>query len=334
MLYFGCPHRKSVNRIQGRMADAFTWPSLLRYCEMPIRPMEGSNTWGKQHLGLFQARGACCCLRHLKPGKPPGLDSIFSEFILHAVSALKSWFWDFLTSCMRQLKIPKIWRRALIVAIPNPEKPLRDPKSYRSGPINLLCVPFDVLERLTYAHVEPIVDPLLPGSTVDHLTLLTQDIEDSFSAKKKPGAGFVDLRAAYDTVWHRGLTCKLLRLLSDRHMFRMIMEVVGNRRLTLTTCNGKRSRLPRLMNNVPQGHSATFYIILRKQVYFTKSGVNNTTRAWNFPTRRVQNTSVKHFYKKHKILIYFSKNQTKWKLLNHLGLSDIFNEYLVCIWEG
>jgi len=63
-------------------------------------------------------------LRRLKPGKSPRLDSIFPEFILHAGSALKSWFCDFLTSCMRQLKIPKIWRRAPIVLILNPEKPL------------------------------------------------------------------------------------------------------------------------------------------------------------------------------------------------------------------
>ena len=32
---------------------------------------------------------------------------IFPEFILHAGSALKSWFCEFLHSCMRQLKIPK-----------------------------------------------------------------------------------------------------------------------------------------------------------------------------------------------------------------------------------
>jgi len=32
---------------------------------------------------------------------------------------------------MRQLKIPAIWRRALIVAIPKPEKPLVDSKTYR-----------------------------------------------------------------------------------------------------------------------------------------------------------------------------------------------------------
>jgi len=66
---------------------------------------------------------------------------------------------------------------------------------------------------------------------------LTQDIEDCFSAKKKAGAVFVDLTAAYVTVWHRGLTCKLLRMLPDRHMVNMIKEMVGNRSFTLTTGN-------------------------------------------------------------------------------------------------
>ena len=119
------------------------------------------------------------------------LDSIFPECILQAGSALKSWFWNFLTSCIRQLKIPRIWRKPLIVTIPKPVKPLGDPKSYR--PISLLCVPFKIHERLIYNRVELIIDPLLPLEqagfrserlTVHQVTLLTQGIEDSFSAKK------------------------------------------------------------------------------------------------------------------------------------------------------
>ena len=89
------------------------------------------------------------------------------------------------------------------------------------------------------------------SSTVDHVTLLTQDIEDSFSAKKA-GYVFVYLTAAYDTVWHRGLICKLLRLLPDRDMVRKIMEMVGNRSFTLTNGKSKRSRSRRLKNGVPQ----------------------------------------------------------------------------------
>ena len=188
------------------------------------------------------------------------MDSIFPEFIFHAGSALESWFCDFLSSCMCQLKFPKIWRRALIVAIPTPEKSLGDPKSY--CPISLLCVPFKILEWFIYARVDAITDPSLPSEqagfrherlTVDQVTLLTQGIEDSFSAEKKAGAVFVDLTAAYNTVWHRGLTCKLLQLLSDRHMIHMIMEMVSNRSFTLTAGNSKRSRLWRLKNGVPQG---------------------------------------------------------------------------------
>jgi len=64
---------------------------------------------------------------------------------------------------------------------------------------------------------------------------------------------FVDLAAACDTVCHRGLTCKLLRLLPGKHMVHMIMKMVSNRSFTLTTGNGQRSRLRRLKNGVPQG---------------------------------------------------------------------------------
>ena len=54
-------------------------------------------------------------------------------------------------------------------------------------------------------------------------------------------------------MWNRGLACKLLRLIPDRHLVRMIMELVQNRSFTLTTGNGKQSRLRRLKNSVPQG---------------------------------------------------------------------------------
>jgi len=91
----------------------------------------------------FRPEEFAAALRRLKPGKSPGLDSIFPEFIRHAGSAVKYWFCDFLNSCMRQLKIPKIWRRTVVVAILQPEKPPGDPKSYR--PISLLRVPFKIL---------------------------------------------------------------------------------------------------------------------------------------------------------------------------------------------
>ena len=147
-----------------------------------------------------------------------------------------------------------------MVAIPKPAKPVGDPNSYR--PISLICVSYKILKRLIYARVEPLIDPLLPKeqggfrcgkSTVDQVVLLTQNIEDFFEAEQKAGAVFVNLTVVYVTVSHRGLTCKLLSLLPDKHIIGMIMELVRNRSFTLTTGDSKQSKLRRLKNGVPQG---------------------------------------------------------------------------------
>ena len=160
----------------------------------------------------FTSRKFTVALQHLKQGKAPGPDSICPELILQAGAVLRSWLCGFLSSCFRRPKPSKVWRRALVVAIPKPKKPEEDPKSYR--PISLLCVPYKILVRLIHARVEPIIDPQLPReqagfrhgrSTVDQIVLFTQNIEDSFDAKKKTGAVFVNLTAACDNAWYRGL---------------------------------------------------------------------------------------------------------------------------------
>ena len=92
-------------------------------------------------------------LRMLKPGKASGPDSLCLELIIYVGAALKSLLNRFLSSCMHQLKLPKIWRRALVVAIPKPMKPPGEAKRYR--PISLLCELFKIMERLIYARIEP-----------------------------------------------------------------------------------------------------------------------------------------------------------------------------------
>ena len=65
------------------------------------------------------------------------------------------------------------------------------------------------MERLLHIRLDPVIDPKLPKdqagfrcgkSTVDQVTLLTQDIEDTFLRGEKAGVVLLDLTAAYDTV--------------------------------------------------------------------------------------------------------------------------------------
>ena len=135
----------------------------------------------------------------------------------------------------------------------------QNPKNYR--PISLLYVSYEILERLIHVRVEPNIDSALlveqaelcrRKSTVDQAILTTQNIKDYSEVKIKAGAVFVDLKADYDTVWHCGLNCKILRILQDVHIIRIIMELVRNKRLTLTTGGGKQSRLRRLKKSIPE----------------------------------------------------------------------------------
>ena len=90
-------------------------------------------------------------------------------------------------------------------------------------------------------------------STVDQVTLLTQDIEYSFQRGEKASIVLLDLTAAYNTVWFRGLHLKLLQMIPDQHMVGFIMEMLTIHSFTLHTSDSQHSRLRCLMNGVPQG---------------------------------------------------------------------------------
>ena len=210
--------------------------------------------------GDFTSSEIKSAIKHLKPNKAAGIDNIQPEFILHRGSKATEWLRLFCSVCYRTSKLPKIWRRAKIIALPKSGKPIDDPKGYR--PISLLCVPHKIMERLLHARLDPGIDPKLPKdqasflrgkSTVDQVTLITQDIEDTFQRGEKVGVVLLDLTAAYSTVWLHGLPLKLLQTIPDRHLVGFIVEMLSNRSFTLHTSDGQHSRLWRLKNGVPQG---------------------------------------------------------------------------------
>ena len=120
---------------------------------------------------------------------------------------------------MRQLKIPNIWRRALIVAS-------LSQKSHwgtQSANIPYLCCVFPLKSS---------------KDSSTHCSLGSRRTFDTggnpaFQLKRRPELCLSTSEqptTLYGTV--ASGRCKLLRLLPDRHMVRMIMEMVGNRSFT------------------------------------------------------------------------------------------------------
>ena len=115
-----------------------------------------------------------------------------------------------------------------------PKKPTNVASSHKA--VSLLCVPSKLYECLIYNCIQPIAESVLPKkqkgfhpcrSSYDQVVSLTEDIEYAFDKKLKAGVVFVDLSAAYDTVWLRGLTLKLLRILPSKEMAHVIMSMIS-----------------------------------------------------------------------------------------------------------
>ena len=195
----------------------------------------------------------------MKSGKAPGPDDIHPEFIIHLHNSATNWLRLFLSACLTFQAIPKIWRKAKVIGILKPNKPAEQPKSYR--PISLLCIPFKLVERLILNRIKHTEKAYLPHeqagfregrSTTDQVTLLTEDIEAGFQCKEKCGVVLIDLSAAYDTVWHRGLNLKLLKVIPDKSLVNFIMNMISSRSFVLYL-GEEKSKRRFLKNGVPQG---------------------------------------------------------------------------------
>ena len=61
-------------------------------------------------------------LKKLKTGKAPGPDGIHNEFLMHSGKKLLIWLTDFINVAFATRTIPKMWRRARVIAILKPGK--------------------------------------------------------------------------------------------------------------------------------------------------------------------------------------------------------------------
>lgn len=197
-------------------------------------------------------------LQSAKPGTAAGYDNISPEFLQHLGPQARKWLAQFATRTITENRLPRAWRIAKIIALPKPGKDLNLAASYR--PISLLSVCFKVLERLILQRISADVENILQveqagfrkgRSTCDQVLALTTFIENGFQKTLKTGAVFLDLTAAYDTVWHTGLLVKISRVL-PRWAVDAIELLLRDRRFRVHM-GDSASTWKRQVNGLPQG---------------------------------------------------------------------------------
>ena len=217
-------------------------------------------------------------LRRVKTGTAPGYDNIHPEFLVHLGPKARTWLSKFFSKVTKDNNIPKAWRKAKVIAIEKPGKDHKIAANYR--PISLLSVCYKLLERLVLQRITPTVESTLSPdqagfrsgrSTCDQVAALTTYIENGFQQQLKTGAVFLDLTAAYDTVWHTGLLAKLTQNMP--YWFCRLVELLLRGRRFRVHMGNDVSAWRNQVNGLPQGSvlAPTLFNLYTNDLPVTKS---------------------------------------------------------------
>lgn len=214
-------------------------------------PLEVSQPFSDQELDVAMSA--------LPAGKAAGVDGVFPEFIKNAGPKVKNWLKTVFNIILETGDMPGLFKKSKVIAVLKPGKQADQAESYR--PIALLSVCYKLLERLVYNRILPILDASIPveqagfrpgRSCCDQVLALTAFIENGFERKMKTSVAFIDLTAAYDTVWRKGLLVKLYDLIPCSFLLRLINSMLTSR-LIKVYLGRKESTFRQLQDGLPQG---------------------------------------------------------------------------------
>ena len=240
--------------------------------------------------------------------KAPGLDNITNYMIYllpnRALEGLLSITKDVLTSTI----FPEKWKKAKIIMIPKPGKPRSNPENYR--PISLLPTLGKIVERIILTRLDEQCEELniIPQEqfgfrrtlgTELQLLRLTETIHQAYESKEVAIGAFLDIKRAFDTVWHQGLISKLYTLNINPNIVKIIASYLTNRSFVISI--GQEISTPRALRaGVPQGSVISPYIYnlftsdiprppnVSLFAYADDLAVVATARSERFAHRRVQ----------------------------------------------
>lgn len=127
--------------------------------------------------------------------------------------------------------------------------------------MSLLSVVYKLLERILFNRINPLIEGIIPiqqagfrrnRSCCDQVLALTTFIEAGFQRRQKTAVAFVDLTAAFDTIWRRGLLLKFAKTVPCKTLLNLLDGMLSNRIFQLFM--GERSSKWRTLNDgLPQG---------------------------------------------------------------------------------
>ena len=199
-------------------------------------------------------------LKQLAPDKATGPDHIPGRVLKECSAELASPLCRLFRLCFSQGVFPSQWKTASVIPIHKRESKA-DPSKYR--PISLLCIISKVMESVVNKQLQKHLfqNNLIsnrqfgfrPGhSTADLLTILSQNWNNTLDKGEEVCVVVMDIKGAFDKVWHNGLQAKLKLKGVSGMLLRWLQSYLSERSMTVAL-SGQTSKASTINASVPQG---------------------------------------------------------------------------------
>jgi len=191
----------------------------------------------------------------------PGEDDVHNLFLKNMSEKYVECFLEMFNKSWQEERVPEKWKVGLMIPILKPGKDSTQTSSYR--PITMLSTIGKLMERMVCNRIEWVIENgnlisetqygFRKGrSTYDSLTYLEHTIRDTLISGKICVVVFVDLKGAFDRVWHMGVIYKLKTLGFSGRIIGWLYSYLCDRKFKILL-EGRASAERDITSGVPQG---------------------------------------------------------------------------------
>ena len=214
-------------------------------------------------------------LSETKAKSAPGDDGITYALLKKCSDNTKQIICNLFNKCLSENVFPDPWKKAKVRMLAKPGRDRKKAANYR--PISLLSCLGKILERYIYRYlIKELEDKKFFNrnqagftrgrSAHEHLLRLAQGIENGYKRRDCTLGLFLDVRAAFDSVWKAGLKYKIKQIGLSTQLKNLLFSFLDNRALNVFIphgSNGIWSEEVFLRAGTPQGSclSPILYLI-------------------------------------------------------------------------